>query len=94
MPSEPLAAVADLVGNPDIAVPETPQPRKRPRLNVITGTGNPGGTATVGSRPSTNSGGTDAPGGLSSTVQNAPKRVTDTVSDTVGSVSDTVGGLG
>ena len=95
VPSEPGAVVADLVGSQDIAVPEDPQPRKRPRLNVITGTGNPGETAGVGSsRTSTNGAGTNAPGGLRSTVQNAPKRVTDAVSGTVKSVTDTVGSLG
>ena len=41
--SEPLAAVADLVGGQDVALPEAREPRNRPRLNVITGTGNPGG---------------------------------------------------
>jgi hypothetical protein len=91
VPSEPGAVVADLVGSQDIAVPEDPQPRKGPRLNVITGTGNPGETAAVGSsRTSTNGAGTNAPGGLRSTVQNAPKRVTDAVSGTVKSVTDTV----
>jgi hypothetical protein len=91
VPSVPLSAVADLVE--DINVPQDPQPRNRPRLNVITGTGNPGESALVGNaRTSTGSGGTDAPGGLRSTVQNAPKRVTDAVSGTVKSVTDTVSG--
>lgn len=95
VPSEPIVAVSDVVDSLGI---EDPQPRKRPRLNVTTRTGNRGENAEVGSRTSTNSGGTDAPGGLRSTVQNAPKRVTDAVSDTVKSVtdkvSDAVGGLG
>ncbi len=43
VPSQPLPAVADLVE--DINVPEVSQPRKRPRLNVITGTGNPSDSA-------------------------------------------------
>lgn len=74
-------------------MPQDPQPRNRSRLNVITGTGNPGESALVGNaRTSTGSGGTNAPGGLRSTVQNAPKRVTDAVSGTVKSVTDTVSG--
>lgn len=84
-PSEPGAAVTDLVG--DIGLPED-APRNRPRLNVITGTGNSGESALVGN--SRTSGGTTASGGLRSTVQNAPKRVTDAVSGTVKSVTDTV----
>jgi hypothetical protein len=88
-PAVPLPAAADLVE--DINVPEDPQPRTRPRLNVITGTGNPGESALVGnSRTSTGGAATNAPGGLRSTVQNAPKRVTDAVSGTVKSVTDTV----
>jgi hypothetical protein len=95
VPSEPLAAVADLVGNQDVVVPEDPQPMTRPRLNVITGTGNPGKTAAVGNSPSSNnSSGTNAPGGLRSTVQNAPKRVTDTVKSVTDKVSGAVGSLG
>ena len=100
VPSEPGAAVTDLVG--DIGSPEE-APRNRPRLNVITGTGNPGESALVGNgRTSTGGGGTTATGGLRSTVQNAPKRVTGAVSGTVKSVTGTVkdavsgavGGLG
>jgi hypothetical protein len=88
--SQPLPAVTGLVE--DIGVPED-APRNRPRLNVITGTGNPGENALIGtSRTSTGGGGTTAPGGLRSTVQNAPKRVTDAVSGTVKSVTDTVSG--
>lgn len=85
---EPGAAVTDLVGDIDLPADA---PRNRPRLNVITGTGNPGDTALVGnSRTPAGGGGAAAPGGLRSTVQNAPKKVTDAVSGTVKSVTDTV----
>jgi hypothetical protein len=85
---EPGAAVTDLVG--DIGLPADP-PRSRPRLTVVPGTGNPGDTALIGNgRAPTGGGGATAPGGLRSTVQNAPKKVTDAVSGTVKSVTDTV----
>lgn len=104
------AAVADVAPNLNVAAAPEAGPRTRPRLNVITGTGNPGGAATVGNgRTSDGAAGATAPGGLRSTVQNvtgglrstvqdAPKKVTDAVSGTVKSVTDkvgdAVGGLG
>jgi len=90
VPSGPLAAVADLVGNQDVDVPEGPQTRKRPRLNVTTPAEDADESTVLRNRTSTNGSGTSAPGGLRSTLQNAPKRVTDTVRDTVKSVTDTV----
>ncbi|KUI40493.1 hypothetical protein AU197_07900 [Mycobacterium sp. IS-1590] len=108
--SNTTAAVADVAQNLSIPPAGDPGPRTRPRLNVITGTGNPGGPTTIGNgRTSGGAGGANAPGdlrstvqnttgGLRSTVQDAPKKVTDAVSGTVKSVtdkvSDAVGGLG
>jgi hypothetical protein len=88
--SQPLPAVTGLVENLD--VPKTSQPRNRPRLNVITGTGNPVESAVGSARTATGGSGPTAPGGLRSTVQNAPKKVTDAVSGTVKSVTDKVSG--
>ncbi len=98
VPSAPLAAVADLVGNQDVVVPEGPQTTKRSRLDAASRMDDPDERGVFGKRTSTNGSGTSAPGGLRSTVQDAPKRVTDTVRDTVKSVtdkvSDAVGSLG
>lgn len=88
--NQPLPAVTGLVENLD--VPKTSQPRNRPRLNVITGTGNPVESAVGSARTATGGSDLTAPGGLRSTVQNAPKKVTDAVSGTVKSVTDKVSG--
>ncbi len=85
-----LPAVTGLVE--DLDVPKTSQPRNRPRLNVITGTGNPVESAVDSARTATGGSGPTAAGGLRSTVQNAPKKVTDAVSGSVKSVTDTVSG--
>ncbi|MCV7021812.1 hypothetical protein H7I77_00375 [Mycolicibacterium novocastrense] len=112
LPGNLLAAPAPVVSNTTAAVanvaenlnlpPADSAPRTRPRLNVITGTGNPGGPTTIGNgRTSGGPGGANAPGdlrstvqnttgGLRSTVQDAPKKVTDAVSGTVKSVTDKV----
>lgn len=112
LPSNLLAAPAPVVANTTAAVadvaenlnipPADPGPRTRPRLNVITGTGNPGGPTTIGNgRTSGGPGGANAPGdlrstvqdttgGLRSTVQDAPKKVTDAVGGAVKSVTDKV----
>ncbi|KUI13398.1 hypothetical protein AU192_24770 [Mycobacterium lehmannii] len=112
LPSNLLAAPAPVVANTTAAVADVAEnlnippadsgPRTRPRLNVITGTGNPGGPTTIGNgRTSGGPGGANAPGdlrstvqdttgGLRSTVQDAPKKVTDAVGGAVKSVTDKV----
>jgi hypothetical protein len=98
VPSRPLAAVADIADNEDVVLPDGPQPRKLPRLDLTSSTDDQDDGPVFGNRTSTNGSRTNAPGGLRSTVQNAPKRVTDTVRGTVKSVtdkvSDAVGSLG
>nr|WP_131721726.1 hypothetical protein [Mycolicibacterium komanii]CRL70351.1 hypothetical protein CPGR_01953 [Mycolicibacterium komanii] len=84
--SNTQAAVADVAQNLNVP-PADPGPRNRPRLNVITGTGNPGGPSTVGNGRTS---GGDTPGGLQSTVQNTTGGLRSTVQNTTGGLRSTV----
>lgn len=84
--SNTQAVVADVAQNLNVPAAD-PGPRNRPRLNVITGTGNPGGPSTVGNGRTS---GGDAPGGLQSTVQNTTGGLRSTVQNTTGGLRSTV----
>ncbi len=84
--SDTQTTVADIAQNLNVP-PADPGPRNRPRLNVITGTGNPGGPSTVGNGRTSDA---DGPGGLQSTVQNTTGGLRSTVQDATGGLRSTV----
>jgi hypothetical protein len=87
-------------GNPDPTPPaeagtEDPEPRKRPLLNLIKGTGNPAGAGTFreGSTIGSTTTGTNVQNQLRTAVENVQKHISDAVQNTVNAVSDAVGSV-
>jgi hypothetical protein len=89
-------------GNPPATVAEASVPqgneqapaRKRPLLNVITGTPNPVGTVLGNGRTPIRTAATNVQNQLRTAVENTQKQISDAVTNTFKVVSDAVGSLG